>query len=171
MTVRQKIPVRRSHQSQTTKFLLRWPINIPCSHWRLFKFNDFCIILYWTAYIDILSIKIIVWILFFIIILYDGQPRFYPRIDRWNEFRWDFLLSALKTSNSSWNRYQGSSSRHNSKFRRIIFTSGESIIFSYDAVYQIAVFIKLIWTTNKPLLHMFSTETPVVVSKPQDRPH
>ena len=127
MTVRQQIPVQRSHQSQTKKFLLQWPDNIPCSHWRLFKFNDYCIILYWTSYIDKLSIKIMVWIWFFIIILYDGQPRLFCANWPLYEFRWDFLMSALKTSNSSWNRYQGSSSRHNSKFRRIIFTSGETI--------------------------------------------
>ena len=95
MIVRQQIPVHRSHQSQTAKFLLHWPNNMPRSHCRLFKFNDYCIILYWTSNIDKLSIKIMVWIWFFIIILYDGQPRLFSANWPLYEFRWDPQVKAL----------------------------------------------------------------------------
>ena len=66
-----------SHHFQTRKFLPRWPDNIQCCLSRPFKFNDYFIQLYWTSYIDKLSIKIMVWIWFFIIILCDGQPRLF----------------------------------------------------------------------------------------------
>ena len=101
-----------SHQFQTTKILPRRPDNILCCLSRPFKFNDSFILLYWSSNIDELSIKIMVWIWFFIIILCDGQPRlFFMQICRYS-IKYEIRFHVVILSNKSWQRYQGSSSWH-----------------------------------------------------------